>query len=140
MKTKKIQNKHETLERNIATWRDNRIFRKNNFPEKTQNYTIIEESPLEKDNFWTFFAKLRAVKKKIDDYLITSISVEKVMTKLSRPKKVSNLSWWWWSFPRKKVMKKMDGRTKAFSRFKMHECKKSKLEKNGRDVMLMMLF
>ena len=51
------------------------------------------------------------------------------MTKLSRPKKVSNLSWWWWSFPRKKVMKKMDGRTKAFSRFKMHECKKSKLEK-----------
>ena len=28
MKTKKIQNKHETLERNIATWRDNRIFLK----------------------------------------------------------------------------------------------------------------
>ena len=59
---------------------------------KSASYTIVEESPLEKDNFWTFFAKLRAVKKKIDDYLITSISVEKVMTKLSRPKKVSNLS------------------------------------------------
>ena len=43
-------------------------------------------------------------------------------------------------FSQKKVMKKMEGRTKAFSRFKMHECKKSKLEKNGRDVMLMMLF
>ena len=53
MKTKKIRNKHES-ERNIATWRDNRIFRKNNFPEKTQsaNYTIVEESPMEKDNFF----------------------------------------------------------------------------------------
>ena len=72
------------------------FFRKIIFLKKTRkksaNYIIVEESPVEKDNFWTFFAKLRVVKKKIDDYLITSISVEKVMTKLSRPKKVSNLS------------------------------------------------